>query len=115
MSYVNAVDPNSPAFTQIAVESMLSGVGAPFVAVALFFWVIGHYRLTRLLELMPYPVICGFMAGAIITGQVAPQTTVVKRSSQIPAAALPRKLAVPGAITKRSPHWARSIWRVPTN
>lgn len=33
------------------------------LAVAGFFWVIGHYRLTRLLELMPYPVICGFMTG----------------------------------------------------
>jgi len=33
-----AVDPNSPAFTQIAVDSMVSGVGAPFVAVALFFF-----------------------------------------------------------------------------
>jgi AGCS family alanine or glycine:cation symporter len=33
-----SVDPNSPAFTQIAVDSMVSGVGAPFVAVALFFF-----------------------------------------------------------------------------
>jgi AGCS family alanine or glycine:cation symporter len=33
-----AVDPNSPAFTQMAVESVVSGVGAPFVAVALFFF-----------------------------------------------------------------------------
>jgi len=33
-----AVDPNSPAFTQIAVDSMVTGVGAPFVAVALFFF-----------------------------------------------------------------------------
>ncbi len=32
------VDPNSPAFTQIAVESMVAGIGAPFVAVALFFF-----------------------------------------------------------------------------
>ncbi|MBT8069028.1 MAG: alanine:cation symporter family protein [Xanthomonadales bacterium] len=32
------VDPNSPAFTQMAVESVVSGVGAPFVAVALFFF-----------------------------------------------------------------------------
>jgi len=32
------VDPNSPAFTQIAVDSMVTGVGAPFVAVALFFF-----------------------------------------------------------------------------
>jgi AGCS family alanine or glycine:cation symporter len=32
------VDPNSPAFTQMAVDSVLSGVGAPFVAVSLFFF-----------------------------------------------------------------------------
>ncbi|MGD9021599.1 MAG: alanine/glycine:cation symporter family protein [Lysobacterales bacterium] len=33
-----AVDPNSPAFTQMAVESVVAGVGAPFVAVALLFF-----------------------------------------------------------------------------
>jgi AGCS family alanine or glycine:cation symporter len=33
-----AVDPNSPAFTQLAVESVVTGVGGPFVAVALFFF-----------------------------------------------------------------------------
>jgi SulP family sulfate permease len=43
--------------TMLVVMSMSS------LGVAFFFWVIGHYRLTRLLELMPYPVICGFMAG----------------------------------------------------
>jgi len=32
------VDPNSPAFTQMAVESMVTGVGAPFIAIALFFF-----------------------------------------------------------------------------
>jgi len=32
------VDPNSPAFTQLAVESVASGVGGPFVAIALFFF-----------------------------------------------------------------------------
>jgi len=32
------VDANSPAFTQLGVESVLPGVGAPFVAVALFFF-----------------------------------------------------------------------------
>jgi AGCS family alanine or glycine:cation symporter len=32
------VDPNSPAFTQYAVESVATGVGGPFVAVALFFF-----------------------------------------------------------------------------
>ena len=31
-------DPESPAFTQLAVESMVPGIGKPFVAVALFFF-----------------------------------------------------------------------------
>jgi AGCS family alanine or glycine:cation symporter len=33
-----SVDPNSPAFTQLAVDSVFTGVGGPFVAVALFFF-----------------------------------------------------------------------------
>lgn len=32
------VDPNSPAFTQYALERVMPGVGKPFVAVALFFF-----------------------------------------------------------------------------
>ena len=45
------------------LATMLVVMSLSALGVALFFWVIGHYRLTRLLELMPYPVICGFMAG----------------------------------------------------
>jgi SulP family sulfate permease len=45
------------------LATMLAIMSLSSLAVAFFFWVIGHYRLTRLLELMPYPVICGFMAG----------------------------------------------------
>ncbi|MEJ2534886.1 MAG: SulP family inorganic anion transporter [Gammaproteobacteria bacterium] len=33
------------------------------ILVALAFFVVGRLRLTRLLELLPFPVICGFMAG----------------------------------------------------
>ena len=33
-----ATDPNSPAFTQIAVDVIAPGIGKPFVAVALFFF-----------------------------------------------------------------------------
>jgi len=33
-----ATDPNSPAFTQLAVDGMAPGIGKPFVAVALFFF-----------------------------------------------------------------------------
>jgi len=32
------VDPNSPAFTQLAVDSVFTGIGKPFVAIALFFF-----------------------------------------------------------------------------
>jgi SulP family sulfate permease len=45
------------------LATMLAIMSLSSLGVAFFFWVIGHYRLTRLLELMPYPVICGFMAG----------------------------------------------------
>lgn len=33
-----SVDPNSPAFTQLAVDSVFNGIGGPFVAIALFFF-----------------------------------------------------------------------------
>jgi SulP family sulfate permease len=45
------------------LSTMLAVMSLSSVAVAAFFWIVGHFRLTRLLELMPYPVICGFMAG----------------------------------------------------
>ena len=45
------------------LSTMLVIMALSSLAVAGFFWLIGRYRLTRLLELMPYPVICGFMAG----------------------------------------------------
>lgn len=51
------------ASTSAGLSTMLVIMALSSAAVALFFWVIGHFRLTRLLELMPYPVICGFMAG----------------------------------------------------
>lgn len=46
-----AVDPNSPAFTQYALESVMPGVGAPFVAIALFFFafttVLAYYYIAE--------------------------------------------------------------------
>ncbi|MDJ0655075.1 MAG: alanine/glycine:cation symporter family protein [Xanthomonadales bacterium] len=33
-----SIDPNTPTFTQLAVENALPGVGKPFVAIALFFF-----------------------------------------------------------------------------
>jgi SulP family sulfate permease len=43
--------------TMLAIMSLTS------VTVALCFFGVGQFQLTRLLELLPYPVICGFMAG----------------------------------------------------
>ena len=51
------------ASTSAGLSTMLAIMALSSIAVAAFFWIIGHFRLTRLLELMPYPVICGFMAG----------------------------------------------------
>ena len=45
------------------LSTILAVMALSSVAVAVCFWVIGRFRLTRLLQLMPYPVICGFMAG----------------------------------------------------
>lgn len=46
-----SADPNSPAFTQYALESVMQGVGAPFVAVALFFFafttVLAYYYIAE--------------------------------------------------------------------
>lgn len=46
-----ATDPNSAAFTQTAVESVMPGVGKPFVAVALFFFafttVLAYYYIAE--------------------------------------------------------------------
>ncbi len=44
-------DPNSPAFTQYALELVVPGIGAPFVAVALFFFafttVLAYYYIAE--------------------------------------------------------------------
>ena len=49
--------------SDVGLSTMLAVMSLSSVGVAAFFWLIGSFRLTRLLELMPYPVICGFMAG----------------------------------------------------
>ena len=51
------------AVSERGLSTMLAVMSLSSAAVAGFFWLIGRFRLTRLLELMPYPVICGFMAG----------------------------------------------------
>jgi SulP family sulfate permease len=54
---------NSGDVSTIGLSTMLAIMSASSVAVAASFFAVGHFNLTRLLELLPYPVICGFMAG----------------------------------------------------
>ena len=45
------------------ISTMLALMALTSLAVAVAFVLVGHLRLARLLELLPFPVICGFMAG----------------------------------------------------
>ena len=45
------------------LATMLAIMSITSLAVAAGFYLVGWARITRLLELIPYPVICGFMAG----------------------------------------------------
>jgi len=54
---------SSGDISTIGLSTMLAIMSASSVAVAACFFVVGQFNLTRLLELLPYPVICGFMAG----------------------------------------------------
>ncbi len=47
----------------VGASTMLAVISVTTLTVALGLFLVGHYHLTRLLELLPYPVICGFMAG----------------------------------------------------
>src|SRR5690606_5104476 len=45
------------------LSTMFAIITLTSLTVALSFLLVGRFHLTRLLELLPYPVICGFMAG----------------------------------------------------
>ncbi len=45
------------------LSTMLALMAMTSLAVVVAFVVVGHLRLARVLELLPFPVICGFMAG----------------------------------------------------
>ena len=50
-----------------------------------------------------------FIAGAMTTGAVVAMTVVVSISSAMPPAIFPMMLAVAGAMTNTSAHWARAM------
>ncbi len=45
------------------LSTMLAVISLTTLTVALSFLLVGRFHLTRILELIPYPVICGFMSG----------------------------------------------------
>ena len=45
------------------LATLLTVIVISSLAASASFYLVGHYRLSRLLELLPYPVVCGFMAG----------------------------------------------------
>jgi SulP family sulfate permease len=45
------------------LSTIIAVISLTTLVVALSFLVVGRFHLTRILELIPYPVICGFMAG----------------------------------------------------
>ncbi|MEJ8566915.1 SulP family inorganic anion transporter [Elongatibacter sediminis] len=51
------------ASTTMGLSTMFAVISLTSLTVALSFLIVGRFQLTRLLELLPYPVICGFMAG----------------------------------------------------
>ena len=51
------------AATPLGMSTMFVIITLTSLTVALSFLLVGRFHLTRLLELLPYPVICGFMAG----------------------------------------------------
>ncbi len=51
------------AATHAGLATMLAIMSLTSLTVGLCFLLVGRFHLTRLLELLPYPVICGFMAG----------------------------------------------------
>jgi len=52
-----------PAGSPELLVNMLALMSLSSLMVAMSYFLVGHLRLTRLLELLPFPVICGFMAG----------------------------------------------------
>jgi SulP family sulfate permease len=65
-------------------------------------WLLGHFRMGRLVRFLPYPVVGGFMAGAgwlLVKGAITVATGYEVNFSTLP------KLFVPGTFL----HWAPSL------
>ncbi len=69
------------------LSTMLVLMAVTSLSVAMAFMLVGHLRLARLLELLPFPVICGFMAGVgwLLLDAAVYVTVDEPLSTQLPA------------------------------
>ena len=54
---------NGKMVTEEAFQFIFVAIGVTSVLVGLFFWVLGHFRLGKLVRFIPFPVVGGFLAG----------------------------------------------------
>lgn len=79
------------------LSTMLAMIAGTSLMVSVAFIVVGHFRLARLLELLPFPVICGFMAGV---GWLLLDAAIYVTVDHPISAALPGQLAEGSGLVK---------------
>ena len=56
-------DINGQMVAEEAFQFIFVAIGVTSVLVGLFFWILGHFRLGKLVRFIPFPVVGGFLAG----------------------------------------------------
>ncbi len=79
------------------LSTMLAMIAGTSLLVSVSFIIVGHFRLARLLELLPFPVICGFMAGV---GWLLLDAAIYVTTDHPISAALPAQLASGDGLIK---------------
>ena len=54
---------NGQMVAEEAFQFIFVAIGVTSVLVGLFFWILGHFRLGKLVRFIPFPVVGGFLAG----------------------------------------------------
>ena len=112
------------AATHAGLATMLAIMSLTSLTVGLSFLLVGRFHLTRLLELLPYPVICGFMAGVgwlLLQAGVGlavdlPISIDVVRALAIPENLLRLAIMVAGAfLLMLAAQRSRNAWTLPAS
>lgn len=85
ISALMIVEMGDQAATARGLTTLLFIISATSLAFAAACYLVGRYRLARVLELMPFPVVCGFMAsiGWLVIGAALEVAAEVSVSSSI--------------------------------